>query len=351
MSRPVQYICVLVLLLLATGSASAQYIDTVCANEQHAMYRTGARAGSVFYWSVEGGAIDSTSDDGSAIWVNWGTIPGAKKIIVQEISKDGCKGKPVEALVLLWPVGNVRIFGPDEVCRGEQATLEATGGADKYLWTTGHTTDIITIAAQNDTTVGVTGYFGECAVSTSLHELRVKYRPIADFEYSPDEPTIGDTLNFEYTGTNNVDYWTWEFRQRNRPNGISDLENPQYSFSTPGIITVHLTVENEFGCTDTITKYIVIKAGINVFIPSGFTPNRDGLNNVFKPVYENIRTTEFMVIDRWGEIMFRTNSLDEGWDGTYKGVAVPDGVFTYLVKVVGFDDKSYAFNGTVTLIR
>jgi gliding motility-associated-like protein len=188
-------------------------------------------------------------------------------------------------------------------------------------------------------------------VSTSLHELTVKYRPIADFDFSPLEPVMNDTVQFQYTGTPNVDDWTWDFIQKGQQDASSNFENPDHSFSKPGIIMVHLTVENEFGCTDTITKYIVVKAGINVFIPTGFTPNRDALNNVFRPTYENIRSTEFMVIDRWGEVMFRTNSLEGGWDGTYKGADVPDGVFTYLVKVVGMDDQSYVFNGTVTLIR
>ena len=102
---------------------------------------------------------------------------------------------------------------------------------------------------------------------------------------------------------------------------------------------------------DSITKYIVVEAGINVFIATAFTPNDDGLNNIFIPVYENILKTEFLVIDRWGEIMFKTNSLDVGWDGRYKGVPVPDGVFVYLVQVLGSDNKNYSFRGTVTVVR
>ena len=110
-------------------------------------------------------------------------------------------------------------------------------------------------------------------------------------------------------------------------------------------------VKNDFGCFDSITKYIPIEAGIKVFIASGFTPNGDGFNNIFIPHYENVSSTEFVVFNRWGEIMFKTLSLTEGWDGSYKGKPVPDGVYAFLVNATGFDDKLYTYKGTITVLR
>lgn len=345
------YLGIWVLLAVSAGRAQAQYIDTACIGEKHAMYRTGQRAGSVFFWTVEGGTIDSTSADGSAILVNWGNAGGPKKITVQERTKEGCPTDPAQAYVMLWPIGPVSIFGPDLVCKGSNVTLQAVGQADSYLWSTGDTTAKLNVKPDADTSFSVVGFFGECGSKTSLHDLRVKYKPVANFDFNPNEPIIYQDIQFQYTGTNNVNTWSWTFSEENIQVGHSDETDPEYSFTIPGIKAVRLMVKNNFGCTDTITKYIVVEAGINVFIPDAFTPNGDGFNNVFKPVYENVVSTEFSVLDRWGEIMFKTYSLDEGWDGRYRGKPVPDGVFAYLVKVKGKDNKNYVFNGTVTVLR
>lgn len=345
------YLGILFLVALAQGTANAQFIDTACVNEKHAMYRTGPRAGSVFLWTVEGGVIDSTSADGSRIWVNWGPIGGIRRIILKEITANGCPGDPVDALVLVWPIGPVDIFGPKEICFGVPAELTAVGGADSYKWNTGDTTPKITVFPHQDTTYSVIGYFGECGTKTSLHDLQVKYRPNADFTYTPDNPEMQDLVQFTYTGTNNVDKWDWLFKEKNRADGTSEEVNPEYTFIEPGIKEVRLTVSNEFGCWDTITKYIVVEAGINIFVPTGFTPNGDGFNNVFIPTYEGIASAEFLIFDRWGEIMFRTLSLTEGWDGRYKGKPVPDGVFVYIIKAVGKDGNNYLVNGTITVLR
>ncbi len=345
------YLCILTLLAISAGRVNAQYIDTVCAGEKGARYFVNPNAGSTYMWTFENGAIVNSTADGSEVWVDWDTSGGVKKITLKEITNNGCLGEPKQALVLMKPLGKVDIFGPDAVCAGETVQLKAAG-ASKYLWSTGETGDIVNVRPNYDTTFSVIGYFDECGVATSLHDLRVRYKPIADFTYNPDKPIINSPIQFNYAGTNNVDDWYWQFNEgSNIPVSSSTFINPQYTKQLPGILVVHLTVKNDYGCMDSITKYIVVEAGINVFIATAFTPNDDGLNNIFIPVYENILKTEFLVIDRWGEIMFKTNSLDVGWDGRYKGVPVPDGVFVYLVQVLGSDNKNYSFRGTVTVVR
>jgi gliding motility-associated-like protein len=332
------------------GKANAQYIDTVCGGEQGARYYTGARAGSTFNWTVEDGVIDSTSADGSQIWVNWSFDDGTKRIAVVETTDDGCSGDTVYALVLVLPVGVVDIFGPDAVCRGEEVELVATG-ADAYLWSTGATTDAVRVRPDFDTAFSVIGYFGDCGTNTSLHDLRVQYRPKADFDYLPEQPIVNTPIQFQYTGTNNVDNWYWTFKELRLPITTSEFINPEYTVQRAGILGVHLLVSNEFGCTDSITKYIPVEAGIRVFTPSAFTPNDDGFNNILIPHYEYVKSVEFVVFNRWGEILFRTNSLTEGWDGSYKGKQVPGGVYAYLVKATGYDDNLYTYKGTVTVLR
>ncbi len=344
------YSSIIALFALCAGRANAQYIDTVCGGEQGVRYYTGARAGSTFNWAVEDGIIDSTSADGSQIWVNWSFEDGTKKISVVETTDDGCSGDTVDALVLILPVGVVDIFGPDAVCRGEKVELVATG-ADAYLWSTGATTDAVTVRPDFDTAFSVIGYFGDCSTRSSLHDLRVRYRPKADFDYLPEQPVVNTPIQFQYTGTNNVDNWYWTFRELQLPTTTIEFINPEYTVQKTGILGVHLLVSNEFGCMDSITKYIPVEAGIRVFLPSAFTPNKNDLNDEYKPHYENVKEAEFTIYNRWGEELFRTNSLEKGWDATYKGQHVIEGVYMCVVEAIGFDNKTYTYKASVTIIR
>ena len=97
-----------------------------------------------------------------------------------------------------------------------------------------------------------------------------------------------------------------------------------------------------------------------LFVPSGFTPNNgDNLNNEFIPFSaflfdkkgDKLRSYEFSVYNRWGELMFRTSNPKEGWNGEFKGEMAPLGAYLYSVKAVGLDGKAHQRNGYVTLIR
>jgi gliding motility-associated-like protein len=89
-------------------------------------------------------------------------------------------------------------------------------------------------------------------------------------------------------------------------------------------------------------------------IPNAFTPNGDGLNDVFKVInLTNERIVDFRVFNRWGTIVYRSIDSDgnAGWDGNYKGQAQPTGVYGYLIRIAYPDGNIETYKGTVTLIR
>ncbi|RMG19462.1 MAG: PKD domain-containing protein [Bacteroidetes bacterium] len=88
-----------------------------------------------------------------------------------------------------------------------------------------------------------------------------------------------------------------------------------------------------------------------VFTPNAFTPNGDGHNDLFRVFVPNLRNAELLIFDRWGELLFRTLNLDDGWDGTYKGQHVQEGVYVFLINGQGEDGTAFTRSGTVTLIR
>ena len=97
-----------------------------------------------------------------------------------------------------------------------------------------------------------------------------------------------------------------------------------------------LRVTDENGCSAERHRVVVIKnPELQIFLPNSFTPDQNGLNDVFKPVGLHITDDHylFVIYDRWGEVMFRTTDPEQGWDGTYKGQLVPpNSVMTWTLQ-------------------
>ena len=88
-----------------------------------------------------------------------------------------------------------------------------------------------------------------------------------------------------------------------------------------------------------------------VFIADIFTPNGDGKNDELAVRGNNIIELDFLVYDRWGNLVFQTRQVDEGWDGKKAGKDMPAGVYLYYIKASMIDGKEYEFKSDVTLSR
>jgi gliding motility-associated-like protein len=110
-----------------------------------------------------------------------------------------------------------------------------------------------------------------------------------------------------------------------------------------------LRVASDKGCTS--TKEATIKILYPLNMPSAFTPNGDGLNDVFRiPPHVSINLKEFSIYDRWGNKVFTTQDVHKGWDGTLGGQPATPGVYIYTV--TGSNEKGNVFvKGTVLLLR
>lgn len=108
---------------------------------------------------------------------------------------------------------------------------------------------------------------------------------------------------------------------------------------------------------DTLTAYFEelpaeLRPNPLVFIPNTFTPNNDPINGVFRVVYNSdVISGELLIFDRWGEIIFSTQDLDVGWDGTFRGIPVPTGVYGYILRYKYNPGRSADMSGSVLLIR
>jgi gliding motility-associated-like protein len=88
-----------------------------------------------------------------------------------------------------------------------------------------------------------------------------------------------------------------------------------------------------------------------IFVPNIFTPNADGMNDVFIPVTRGIKFYSLMLFDRWGEKIFESSDPSLGWDGTQKGVACANDIYLWKLSVSGNNGEAKEMQGHVTLSR
>jgi gliding motility-associated-like protein len=132
-------------------------------------------------------------------------------------------------------------------------------------------------------------------------------------------------------------------------------ENPTHRYPAVGNYVVTLFVSNEYGCLDTASEEVTVEDVFAFYAPNAFTPNGDGINENFIPQMNNydISTFEFYVYNRWGELIYETNSPDSPWNGRAKkgkNVAQQD-VYSWLVYVNEMNGKRHKFVGHVTLLK
>ena len=106
------------------------------------------------------------------------------------------------------------------------------------------------------------------------------------------------------------------------------------------------------GCVSHDTVKVSVDYRDNLLIPSAFSPNGDGRNDVFKIVNVSFqRLMEFRVFNRWGQEIFSTTNINNGWDGSWKGVPQDLGNYQYLIRVAYPDGNVETYKGDVTLIK
>ncbi len=118
-------------------------------------------------------------------------------------------------------------------------------------------------------------------------------------------------------------------------------------------ITYKVLINNEAGCVDSAYVTVrVFKTNPQIFVPTAFTPNGDGKNDIFRPIAVGIAKFDyFRVFNRWGQLVYQTQRVGVGWDGRISGKEQATGTFVWLVKGTDYTGKTVFAKGTVTLIR
>ena len=191
-----------------------------------------------------------------------------------------------------------------------------------------------------------------CAGSVLQSNLiQVNPNPEANASADPYLTTL-DTpeINFfnQSISDSTIQYYIWTFGDGD----TSHLENPSHIYQAAGDYTVQLFIETVNGCLGDTTLYVALTEEVRLFIPNAFTPNGDGLNDVFEIKGTPVADFNLYIFDRWGGQIFSTHNYEEKWDGNNTaGDPVPAGTYVYQISGTDYLLRPLSFKGTVTVVR
>ena len=181
--------------------------------------------------------------------------------------------------------------------------------------------------------------------------IQVKPSPIANFSYSPDPVTSNNsTVAFK---DRSEDAISWQYIFNDEVSVFQPDVN--YTFQDTGLQVVQLVVLHPSGCPDTLTQLIDVIPLASIFLPNAFSPNGDGINDLFKPKgnFFGVKDYELRIYNRWGEQIFETQDPDEGWNGRVLNVRnqSPPGVYVYKLFYTGPRGAPIVEEGFATIVR
>lgn len=250
-------------------------------------------------------------------------------------SKDGtCSSLPYYYNVKPYPDWTLNIEGNTNLCVGDSTVLNATG-AVSYEWNTGAKTDKIIVNKEGTYTATGINENG-CVKSKSIVVKRIEL-PKTDFQLSKKNINVrNNILSATITPETNVTY-TWDMGDGTQllGNNVTHNYNIDYSLWK---YPVTLTAVNEYGCVNDSTQMI----DVDFFVPNVFTPNEDGVNDIFMP------DVKLEVYDRNGVLLYKGTN---GWDGNYKGKKADNDTYFYYLVYKNADGVDKSLKGYIILKR
>jgi len=244
---------------------------------------------------------------------------------------------------------------PDSVCQGTTVTPNINiNNATTTNWTFGDGgtsssagpsyqfdsvgTFTVTLISANPSTCN--------GADTVTATIKVIASPIANFTYTPISPEANTPTSFKNLSINATRY-AWDFGDGS---GSADVD-PVHQYNKTGSYNTCLTAYNAIGCSSKLCKSVSADVVPIVGLPSAFSPNGDGGNEVLYVRGAAIATLDLRIYNRWGQLVFETRSQSVGWDGTFNGQPQPMDAYAYVLNVNFIDGSSKTLKGNITLLR
>jgi gliding motility-associated-like protein len=260
----------------------------------------------------------------------------------------------ITVAVLPAPIVNA---GPDgDICYGQNYQLQAAGGVS-YNWTPSTFLDNTTIATPQavqptrNITYSVIATDANNCSSLTADQVRVFVTPPIRVITSPVDTIVYAGDQFTILASSSASDYNWS-----PATGLSNTAIPNPVVTAPlqngTVLTYRVTATTTAGCRGEGFVTVRVYLGPDIYVPTAFTPNDDGKNDLFVPIPVGIKQLNyFRVFNRQGQLLFSTTELQKGWDGKLAGVEQGSGVFVWMVQGITNNGKIVSKKGTVTLIR
>ena len=235
------------------------------------------------------------------------------------------------------------------------SNLSVAPDSSKYVWYFGDSTSVIGENI-NHTYNLVDSFTVKCIVTSpqgcidSLVKekyISVKATPLADFTFAENSKFFPDfSISFLNKSVNSTTYY-WEFGDLS----YSGLSDPKHTYADSGKFEICLTSSTSKYCTSKLCNSIKIISSKYLVLPSAFSPNGDSQNDEFKLLGGPCKELNFRIFNEWGNLIFESNSQEDGWDGTFKGDILPMGTYNYAITGLTVDEKEINLTGFVNLTR
>ncbi len=256
------------------------------------------------------------------------------------------------------PYPNAQAGNDTLICLGTSAYLQASGGIS-YVWYPSPYLDNPVVS--NPTAVNPRGDYIDYVVYVSdtagcpkpgKDTVRINIQQvIADAGPSDTSIVNGQPLQLNanaYGANGNISYqWSPENLW------LSSLSIPNPVATPDDDVIYFVEATSEIGCKgiDSIKVYYY-QVFPDIYMPNAFTPNGDGTNEVIKPIALGVKSLElFQIFNRWGELVFSTSTIGEGWNGKFKGNLQEPGTYVWYANAVDYKNKKIQKKGTLVLIR
>ena len=291
----------------------------------------------------EGNFVTLTSSlSGNLLWSTGDTTQSIKfipdstlNITLLYDNNLGCKDT-ASKLIVLSGKPDLSLSGKDTICEGEH-TVISVSGAEIYLWNNGEISTAIEVQPNTSVYYYVVGSNGICA---NLDSFFIHVIPLPQVETLL-QFTNGVEFVLTATGGN---YFHWVNGE-----GINCDTCKVIKIIPERTDTFCVQVKNSAGCQDSSCLIIYLPS---VYVPDSFTPNNDGLNDIFIPVTNDVENYVLTVFSKWGDKLFESNETYSGWNGWYQGGICPNDVYAYLIRYQNKGESvTRMLSGKVTLIK
>ncbi len=227
----------------------------------------------------------------------------------------------------------VNLGNDQSLCVGSTAFIDAGNAGAGFSWSTGDNSQSISVTQNGIYAVTVTS--GPCSATDNV---QITFTPLPVFDLGLDTSICtGQSVQLN-AGISGMNY-NW-----------STGENQQViTVNIPGIYSVSVTDAN--GCSSTDVVSVTLFCEGEIFIPNAFTPNGDDINDLLLVYGNNISELDFYVFTRWGEMVFESHDMNDGWDGYFKGDLVNPGVFVFYCNAIIVGGTQKILKGDVTVVR